>query len=176
MCGVELVAPTPLVAALTERLLGLRCQVTRSSCSGLGSHQNPSSSWWGPWKLHSRSQLSITKSWSQNPLAQKHLGVVFFFPFPSDAPFPHFFLSQTLRQRCAIGMPLPGRRLFPGPVGICHLEGCDATKLGGVEQVTAMFGPMIRWSPKYFLCKIHQNQPTRGWLGGSHEILHTNKK
>ena len=44
MCGVELVAPTPLVAALTERLLGLRCQVMQHSSSGLGSHQNPSSS------------------------------------------------------------------------------------------------------------------------------------
>lgn len=104
MCGVELVAPTPLVAALTERLLGLRCQVTRSSCSGLGSHQNPSSSWWGPGRsAASRSQkASQKKSWVTKSVSTKTLrGNVF---FPSPVPLP--FLINFSHKRCTNAAPL----------------------------------------------------------------------
>lgn len=145
MCGVELVAPTPLVAALTERLLGLRCQVMQHTSSGLGStkiHPQVDEVQAGL-RLQDLSSASQNHS-SQNPLAQKHLGVMF-FSLPQCRSLSSLIsltnAAPTLRHWLTT---LPGRRLFPGPVGICHLEGCDATNLGWVEQVTAMFGPMIR--------------------------------
>ena len=67
---------------------------------------------------------------SQNPLAQKHLGVMF-CSLPQCRSLSSLIsltnAAPTLRHWLTT---LPGRRLFPGPVGICHLEGWDAFQLG----------------------------------------------
>lgn len=135
MCGVELVAPTPLVAALTERLLGLRCQVTRSSCSGLGSHQNPSSSWWGPGRsAASRSQkASQKKSWVTKSVSTKTLRGNVFFPSPVPLPFLIFFSHK----RCANAAPLACRS---------QAADCSLVLLVFVTSKAAMPPNWVGWS------------------------------
>ena len=120
MCGVELVAPTPLVAALTERLLGLRCLKWRG----------PVVQVWGPTKIHPQvdevqaglrlqdlSSASQKKSWVTKSVS-----------------------TQTLR----------GNVFFPSPVPRSQAAGCSLVLLVFVTSKAAMpptWGGWSRWLP-----------------------------